>query len=183
MIDEKELMLKVKNGQLGCLSNLFEGNRLGLFNFFLKMGINRALSEDLVQETFMKVLAYRGTYKAQSSFKAWLYRIARNSISDHFRKMANHDIHDVFDEEAVLNEVTLVETIEIESKQSLFEKALQALPAEQREIIILSRFQQLNYADIAELFECNINTLKTRMQTAISQLKTQYQILNGEVAL
>ncbi len=183
MIDEKELMLKVKEGQIGCLSKLFENNKTGLYNFFLRMGINRALSEDLVQETFMRVLAYRTTYKAQSLFKGWLYRIARNAVSDHFRKMANHDIHDVFDEESARNEMTLVDGLEQESKQTLFDKALSALPAEQREIIVLSRFQQLNYSEIAEMLECNVNTLKTRMQVAINKLKEQYQLLSGEVAL
>ena len=147
------------------------------------MGINQALSEDLVQETFMRILAYRTTYKAQNSFKAWLYRIARNAVSDHFRKMANHNIHDVFDEESAIAEATLVDGLEQESKQVLFDKALLSLPAEQREIIILSRFQQLNYTEIAEMLECNLNTLKTRMQVAIAQLRKQYLIVSGEVAI
>lgn len=183
MIDEKDIMLKVKAGELGYLAELFENNRVGLFNFFLRMGINRALSEDLVQETFMRVLAYRTSFKAQSSFKAWLYRIARNAVADHFRKLGNQDIYEEYAEDKVTEPHTLTDQLERESQHTLFEKALAALPAEQREIIVLSRFQQFNYEEIAELLNINLNTLKTRMRTAIEKLKAHYNRLSGETTL
>ena len=63
MIDEISLMLKVKEGQMGYLSELFEANHRTLFNFYLRMGLNRMLAEDMVQETFMRILAYRTTYE------------------------------------------------------------------------------------------------------------------------
>jgi RNA polymerase sigma-70 factor (ECF subfamily) len=181
MTDETSLMLKVKQGQIGCLSELFEANHLALYHFYLRSGLNRALAEDLVQETFMRVLAYRSTYLAESSFKAWFYRIARNVVSDHFRKMANKDLHETFEEKHVSATESLDDELELASKKTDFDRALSAIPAEHREIIILSRFQQLNYADIAELLNCNINTLKTRMRTAISNLKNEYQLISGEV--
>lgn len=181
MIDENELMLNVKNGQINCLANLFENNQVNLFNYFLRMGASSALSEDLVQETFIRILAYRTTYNAGYSFKAWLYRIAKNTISDHFRKRSNQKNHDVFDDAVIESQNNLSDELEQELKQSHFNKALAMLPKEQSEIIILSRFQQLNYMEIAELLNCNINTLKTRMRLAIKQLKKQYQIVSGEV--
>lgn len=183
MIDEKTLMLKVKHGELNHLADLFENNKSGLFHFFLKMGMNHALSEDFIQETFMRVLAYRNSFQAKSSFKAWLYRIARNAVVDHFRKMANQNIHDDFVEETMHNQQTLTDSIEQQTQLEMFNKALASLPLEQREIIVLSRFQQLNYTEIAELLNCNLNTLKTRMRTAIGQLKIQYQQLSGEIVI
>ncbi|MCW8876322.1 MAG: RNA polymerase sigma factor [Kangiellaceae bacterium] len=183
MIDEKSLMLKVKDGQIGYLSELFEANHIALFNFYLRMGLNRALSEDLVQETFMRILAYRTTFMAHSSFKAWFYRIARNVVADHFRKMSNQDIHDSFNDESIQNENMLTDGIERESQHNAFEQALNKLEVEHREIIVLSRFQQLSYQEIAELLNCNINTLKTRMRAAISKLKNEYQLITGEATL
>ena len=180
MTDEMALMLKVKDGQIGCLSELFEANHLALFNFYLRMGLNRALAEDMVQETFMRVLAYRSTYLAENSFKAWFYRIGRNVVADHFRKMSNRDLHDSFEEKHMQASETLAEGIVQEVKQSDFDKALSSIPSDHREIIILSRFQQLNYTDIAELLNCNINTLKTRMRTAIANLKNEYKLITGE---
>jgi len=180
MIDEKAIMLKVKEGQIGYLSELFEANHVGLFNFYLRMGLNRALSEDLVQETFMRVLAYRTSFMAQTTFKAWFYRIARNVVADHFRKMSNQDHYEEIEERHLEVEETLVDSLEKESQQDAFDKALSKLPLEQREIIVLSRFQQLSYNEIAEMLNCNINTLKTRMRTAIEKLKFEYQQLVGE---
>ncbi len=181
MTDETSLMLKVKDGQIGYLSDLFEANHVALFNFYLRSGLNRALAEDLVQETFMRVLAYRTTYKAESSFKAWFYRIARNVVSDHFRKLSNKDFHESLEEQHIQTTDPLTDSLEQADQRDDFDKALSAIPVEHREIIILSRFQQLNYADIAELLNCNINTLKTRMRAAISNLKTEYQLITGEV--
>jgi len=181
MTDEMSLMLKVKEGQIGYLSDLFEANHVALYNFYLKSGLNRALAEDLVQETFMRVLAYRTTYLAESSFKAWFYRIARNVVADHFRKLSNRNLHETFEEKHMNLSDSLADELEQESKLSDFDKALSAIPPEHREIIILSRFQQLNYADIAELLNCNINTLKTRMRTAIANLKNEYKLITGEV--
>ncbi|MCO4799241.1 MAG: hypothetical protein KC484_08510, partial [Colwelliaceae bacterium] len=82
MSDEKELMFQVKAGQLDKLALLYEANKLALFNFFLRSGNNRALSEDFVQETFMRVLAYRTSFQGTSTFKSWLYGIARNTAAD-----------------------------------------------------------------------------------------------------
>ncbi|TQV85825.1 RNA polymerase sigma factor [Aliikangiella coralliicola] len=180
MYSEQDLMLKVKEGQLGYLANLFEKNKQGLFSFFVRMGLNRALSEDMVQETFVRVLAYRTSYRAESTFKAWLYRIARNTVSDHFRKMGNQEIHDPFVEQDFKGENSPLEILEDEHQHSMFDKALASLPVEQREIIVLSRFQQFSYQDIAELLNCNLNTLKTRMRTAIEKLHERYQVLCGE---
>ncbi|MEP1743176.1 MAG: RNA polymerase sigma factor [Kangiellaceae bacterium] len=181
MTDETSLMLKVKDGQIGHLSDLFEANHLPLYNFYLRSGLNRALAEDLVQETFMRVLAYRSTYKAESSFKAWFYRIARNVVADHFRKLSNKEHHESFEEQHMEGSDSLTDSLEQQDQRNDFEKALSAIPAEHREIIILSRFQQLNYADIAEMLNCNINTLKTRMRAAISNLKSEYRLITGEV--
>lgn len=180
MIDEKAIMLKVKEGQIGYLSELFEANHVALFNFYLRMGLNRALSEDLVQETFMRVLAYRTSFMAQTTFKAWFYRIARNVVADHFRKMSNQDHYEEIEERHLEVEETLVDSLEKETQQDAFDKALSKLPLEQREIIVLSRFQQLSYTEIADMLNCNINTLKTRMRAAIEKLKIEYQQLVGE---
>lgn len=181
MTDETSLMLKVKNGQIGCLSDLFEANHVALYNFYLRSGLNKALAEDLVQETFMRVLAYRTTFKAESSFKAWFYRIARNVVADHFRKLSNKEQHEPIEENHLESSKSLTDELEQQAQQNDFDKALSAIPSEHREIIILSRFQQLNYSDIAELLNCNINTIKTRMRAAISNLKSEYRLIAGEV--
>lgn len=179
MTTEKELMFQVKAGQLDKLATLYENNKLALFNFFLRSGNSAMLSEDLVQETFMRVLAYRSSFQGTSTFKSWLYGIARNTAADHYRKKSNQQ-HAEFQEQEISDESCLVDNLAGERQQVLFQQSLNNLTAEQREIIILSRFQQLNYQEIANLLDCNLNTLKARMRSAIQHLHAGYQKLISE---
>jgi len=181
MLDEKELMFQVKAGQLDKLATLFENNKVKLFNYFLRTGNNRALSEDLVQETFMRILAYRTSFSGTSTFKSWMYGIAKNTVADHYRKNKNQALNCDMDDEELANGQTLGEEFETKEQNALFNKSLAIISPEDREIIMLSRFQQLNYQEISELLDCNLNTLKSRMRNALSKLQMSYQKLVGEM--
>jgi len=181
MLDERELMFQVKAGQLDKLATLFENNKVKLFNYFLRTGNNRALSEDLVQETFMRILAYRTSFSGTSTFKSWMYGIAKNTVADHYRKNKNQALNCDMDEEELANGQTLGEEFETKEQNVLFNKSLAIISPEDREIIMLSRFQQLNYQEISELLDCNLNTLKSRMRNALSKLQMSYQKLVGEM--
>ena len=181
MFDEKELMFQVKAGQLDRLATLFENNKVQLFNYFVRSGNNRALSEDLVQETFMKVLAYRTSFTGSSTFKSWMYGIARNTIAEHYRKNKNQALNCDMDDEELINEQTLDEEFDTKQQNAIFNQSLASISREDREIIMLSRFQQLNYQEISTLLDCNLNTLKSRMRNALSKLQMSYQKLVGEI--
>ena len=112
MTDENALMMQVKAGQLDALGDLFENNQIRLFNYFLRMGNNRTLSEDLVQETFMRILAYRTSFSGASSFRSWLYRIARNAAVDHYRKNKHSNKHDELVEEQIEGSGNITEIME-----------------------------------------------------------------------
>lgn len=180
MFDEKELMFQVKAGQLDKLATLFESNKVQLFNYFIRSGNNRALSEDLVQETFMRILAYRISFSGSSTFKSWMYGIARNTVAEHYRKNKNQVLNCDMDDEELSNEKTLAEEFETKQQNAIFNKSLASISPEDREIILLSRFQQLNYQEISTLLDCNLNTLKSRMRNAVSRLQMSYQKLVGE---
>jgi len=181
MFDEKELMFQVKAGQLDKLATLFENNKVQLFNYFIRTGNNRALSEDLVQETFMRVLAYRTSFSGSSTFKSWMYGIARNTVAEHYRKNKNQVLNCDMDDEELTNDQTLCEEFDTKQRNNIFNKSLASISPEDREIIMLSRFQQLNYQEISTLLDCNLNTLKSRMRNAVSKLQMSYQKLVGEV--
>lgn len=183
MTDEKEIMLLVQAGQIDKLAILFENNKGKLFSYFLRMGNNSALSEDLVQETFMKVLAYRSSFNGSSTFSSWLYGIARNTSADHYRKTRHSRHYEDIDEIEVAGEQSLDQRMENAQQDEMFAKSLAELAPEQREIIILSRFGQLNYQDIAALLDCNLNTLKSKMRNAIGKLHDGYRKLSGETSL
>ena len=179
-VDEVALMMQVKDGQLSALAPLFEANKTALYNFFRRMGNSPEVSEDLVQETFMRILAYRSSFNGDSKFRTWLFGVARNVSVDHYRKHG-HAQHDEYEDDHLTEDTeTLQEQMMTQQKHSLFEQALLNIPAELREILVLSRFQQMKYEDIAEMINCNLNTLKSRMSLAITKLKSSYQQLTGE---
>jgi RNA polymerase sigma factor (sigma-70 family) len=80
-------MSAVKEGRLEMLAVLFERHHVRLFNFFLRLTRDRERSEDLVQELFVRVLKYRHTFRADGSFTAWMYQIARHVHLSHLRRL------------------------------------------------------------------------------------------------
>jgi len=181
MVNEKDVMLQVQAGQLDKLALLYESNKVKLFNYFRKKGNNRAQSEDLVQETFMKILTYRSSFNGSSTFSSWMYGIARNTAADLYRKNKGNVIHEDIEDHEVVAEHCATEQAVSSQQQDIFDESLASISAEHREIIILSRFQQLNYHEISSLLDCNLNTLKSKMRNAISKLHEQYNKLSGEV--
>ena len=79
-------MLKVKNGDTHKLGLLYERYKKRLFGFFYQMNKDASLSEDLVQNVFVKILKYKHTYTEESKFVVWLFQIARNTSYDNFKK-------------------------------------------------------------------------------------------------
>ena len=85
-IGDEELMLRVRNDEVEALSDLFDRYHVSLYNFFVRLTGNPPASEDLVQDTFYRVLKYRRTYKPGTSFRTWMYQVARNARNDRFRR-------------------------------------------------------------------------------------------------
>ena len=85
-VPDEALMLQVREGASESLGVLFDRYQKPLFNFYSKMTGNRTVSEDLVQEVFLRVLKYRQSYKPGTPFRAWIYQIARNARLDQLRK-------------------------------------------------------------------------------------------------
>ena len=85
-LSDNALMLQVKEGQLEKLGLLFERYNKSLYGFFYRLTLDREVSEDLVQNVFLRMMKYKHTYKGDGQFKTWMYHMARNLFSDHYRK-------------------------------------------------------------------------------------------------
>jgi len=79
-------MEKIKEGNLAAMAVLFERYNRRLFNFFLKMGLKREISQDLTQNLFYRMIKYRRTYKSGAIVRTWIYQIARNLYNDYRRR-------------------------------------------------------------------------------------------------
>lgn len=168
------LMLQVRDGDVGQLGVLFERHHVSLYNFFVRLTGNAVLSEDLVQEVFLRMMRYRHTYRGQGQFIVWMYQIARNARTDHYRKWRREmpmpeDGIDIPDHSPAISE-----RIEKDQAAQLLHAAMVQLPEDKRELLLLARFQEMRYDDIAQLLDCSIGTVKVRVHRAMKELRTHY---------
>ena len=179
MLEEQQLMTAIKNGEVRLVGILFERYHLAIFNFFIRLGVSRNEAEDFVQETFIRIIKYRYSYDDKGAFSSWCYQIARNIAFDHFKNPLNKIAFCEFDEDTAVDTNTK-DTDLYEEQHTRLLLALSKLPFEQREIIVLSRYQQMPYKEIATLLDCNMNTLKTRIRAALIALKKQFDQLSTD---
>src|SRR6202030_2700986 len=168
---DTELMVAVRDGDLVQLGALFERHHVGLFNFFLRLTGNRQLSEDLVQEAFIRILKYRKSFRQPGEFRPWLYKLARNAVSAHFRKHGGDHLPAGEPEEPVCGSPLALAELERAENSRLLRAALLRLPYERREVLLLSRFGELRYDQIAELLGCSVGAVKLRVHRAVRQLR------------
>lgn len=168
-------MLEVRNGTGDMLGVLFDRYQTPLYNFYAKLTGDRTLSEDLVQEVFLRILKYRQSYQPGTPFRAWVYQIARNARVDHYRKARKH----VSFEPEMAPPVVPKDAAQESQESELLHQALMQMPEEKREILLLSRFQELRYDEIAGLLGCELGTVKTRIHRAIQELRQIFRELES----
>jgi RNA polymerase sigma-70 factor (ECF subfamily) len=173
-------MDRVRDGDIRQLAPLFERHHLKLYNFYLRMTGQRQLSEDLVQEVFFRMLKYRHTFRGDGEFATWMYHLARNVHRDHYRKWQHEPPSAGDQEEPATAEPPVQEVLEQRQDRELLAQALARLPAGKRELLILSRYQDLRYDAIAELLGCSVEAVKVRVHRATNELRTIFFQLSGE---
>ena len=183
---DNALMSAVTAGTVSKLAVLFERHHRALYRYFLSMTRDPQISEDLVQDVFFRILRYRATYDPRQSFTAWMYQIAKNANVDRIRQKRGEMIE--IDELTMGNREPASsgpdpETSAVRAQDlKLVRQALELLPAEKREILVLCRYQGMKYEEIAEVLGCAVGTVKVRVYRAMRALADIYSTLAGEKA-
>lgn len=175
-------MRKVKSGDLDKLGLLFERYNRRLFGFFYRLTCRRDLSEDLVQEVFERLLRYRHTYSGEGAFGTWLFRIARNLHSDHYRRSNGWPERDewVDWEEIPADTASPADRIDPDRERTLLRRAIEQLDPVKKQTLLLSRYEGFRYREIAEIMECSESAVKVRIYRAIRELKEIASTLKNE---
>jgi RNA polymerase sigma factor (sigma-70 family) len=172
-VSDEIIMQHVKEGNLTEMSVLFERYHLRMYNFFMKMCMKKDISQDLTQNLFYRMLKYKHTYKSEYSVKSWIYQMARNLHTD-YRKQ-QHRTEDHFQNmETYPSEIIEQKDGFAEEDYERLEQAISALSEEQREIIVLSRYQGLKYEEISVIVNQSVPAIKVAMHRAIKQLRGIY---------
>jgi len=161
------IMAQVAQGNLDLLKILFKRHHLHVYNFLYKMCGDRMLSEDITQEVFYNIMRYRESYK-NGKFVSWMFTIARNCLKSHLKKVRNYpeDLDDV--------SYKLMENEEPKEDYSHLQNALAKLNPSDRELLILNRFQEIKYAELAHIVGSTEGAVKTKVNRALKKLKQVY---------
>jgi RNA polymerase sigma factor (sigma-70 family) len=172
-------MKQVQAGDTAQLAFLFERYHVQLFQYVFQLSRNRSTSEDIVQEVFFRVLKYAASYDPSFPFNVWLYRMARNAYFDSLHKHRQESSGFNFDDLAGA-EAAQEDILARKQDSKLLAEALDNLPDDKREVIILSRFHDLRYGEIAQILKCEIGTVKVRVFRALKELREKFCELRGE---
>jgi RNA polymerase sigma-70 factor (ECF subfamily) len=179
---DNALMTGVRDGDLDKLGLLFERYKRPLCGFFYGINRDRELSEDLVQNTFFRILKYRHLFRGDGDFKTWMFHIARNVSHDHFRKNKIRVKESVEKwEDHLGHEETQATSMQKADEHELLSLALDRLPADKREIILLSKYQEKKYKEIGELLGCTEGAVKVKVFRALQELKVVYRQLEARM--
>ena len=171
---DEQIMHKLSKGQLKYAAELFERYHVRLYNFYLYQGVPKESAEDLVQVVFERLIRYRKSFHPGMPFRSWLYQIARNAKSDLLkkRKLLISDFTEV--DTLQLKDEGMQEHKEKQGQVNKLRKALEQLTEDNRELILLTRFQKMKYKEVADMLGISEGAVKVKVHRAIKQLRGHY---------
>jgi len=164
---ETELMLRVKVGDRAAFEDLFHLYEKPLTNYLFRLSGNRARSEDLLQDAFLRLWKAAPTYEPSAKVSTYIFRIA----------------HNLFLNDAARRREKALESMEAETRsdpssdlnrrelQSQVQRAVESLPEGEREVLLLSEYNGFKYAETSEILGIPVGTVKSRMFSAVQRLK------------
>jgi RNA polymerase sigma-70 factor (ECF subfamily) len=184
---DEALMFRYQGGDVRAFEVLLTRHRRGVYNFIYRYVNSRDRAEDLMQETFLRVIKGARGYQKQAKFTTWLYTIARNLCVDHsrrqkHRKAASLDQPLGRGEEG--KDRTMLDRVpgkEMQSDRKVINQQLHAsmqqaiagLPDQQREVFLMREFLDMPFKDIAKVVGVPENTVKSRMRYALEKLRQE----------
>jgi RNA polymerase sigma-70 factor, ECF subfamily len=180
---DETLMLRYQQGERAAFAQLVRRYQGPLYNFAMRQVRAPQVAEDVVQETFVRVVQNAADFKHEARFTTWVYTITRNLCIDHLRKRALRK-HPSLDEQKgqegdgpTLGEQTADPRASVEREATGTElkeriaRAVDTLPDEQREVFLMRELLNLPFKEIAEITKVPENTVKSRMRYALERLQ------------
>ena len=170
-LTDNALMIKVQSGDLDKMGLLYERHKKRLFGYFYNMNHNASVSEDLVQNVFIRLMKYKHTYSGDGSFLAWMFSTARNVRYDHHKKNSQHytDLKQV--EYKIDDGINAEQQMNRKDDISLIQSAMMKLDQDKREILVLSKFKEMKFSEIGNVLGCTEGAAKVKAHRALKDLK------------
>ncbi|TXI69258.1 RNA polymerase sigma factor [Flavobacterium sp. UBA6195] len=178
VLPDAVLVKNYLSGDESALASLIERHQSKIFGFIYSKVNDRDLSDDIFQDTFIKVIKTlkSQSYNEEGKFLPWVMRIAHNLVVDHFRKAKKMPFQRETEEYSIFNYMTdnslnIEGQIISEQVETDLAKLLDELPQDQKEVLIMRMYQDLSFKEIADLTGVSINTALGRMRYALLNLR------------
>jgi RNA polymerase sigma-70 factor (ECF subfamily) len=171
-----ELVRLIRLGSRKAVADLYNRHKTTIYRYCERMLVDKDAAEDATQDTFVKMTQNLDSLRDADSFLPWLIHIARNEVLMYLRRnrrKSTYDIEEIWDDTTPFEKVVASETVEI------VQLMLNKMKYEYREVLILREYEQLTYAQIAEITGNSESSVKSRLfkarQSMVRRLKTFYQ--------
>jgi RNA polymerase sigma-70 factor (ECF subfamily) len=178
---DAELMLRVKGGDGASFGVLLDKHRSSVVHFLFRMVQNHAVAEELAQEVFLRVYRSRGTYEPTAKFTTWLFRIAThlalNSLRDGKRDRSQERLDDNTGEVPArqLPDKTpnTEQTLVYQARLDEIRRAIAQLPEKQRAAVLMHKYHEMEYSQIANVLNCSESAVKSLLFRAYEALRAR----------
>jgi RNA polymerase sigma-70 factor, ECF subfamily len=182
---DTQLMIRVQSDDASSFSELLNRNRNLVVSYLSRMVVNRAIAEELAQDVFIRVYRSRQTYEPTAKFSTWLYRITTNVALNYFRdeKRTRNEISLELQESIQVRREARDHALLIEDRlvrevvACQIRHAIRTLPAKQRAAVIMHKYHELDYAQIALVLGCTPSAVKALMFRAYETLRLRLRCL------
>lgn len=178
---DAELMLRVKEGDSASFTLLLEKYRLPVIHFLYRMVQNHGISEELGQEVFLRVYRSRATYEPTAKFTTWLFRIATHLALNWLRDGKNEKGQERLDNDSGASSnrdvadlrPTVEHTLLHQAKLDEVRRAVAGLPDKQRAAVLMHKYEEMEYSQIAAVLNCSESAVKSLLFRAYETLRAR----------
>jgi RNA polymerase sigma-70 factor (ECF subfamily) len=178
---DAELMLRVRAGDDTSFGLLLDRHRAPVVHFLYRMVLNDAVSEELAQEVFLRVYRSRATYEPTAKFTTWLFRIAthlalnwiRDGKKEKGQESLNEELLDGVQRQVAANQPTVEQSMVYEVKLREVRGAIGMLPEKQRAAVMMHKYEELEYSQIAKALNCSESAVKSLLFRAYETLRAR----------
>ena len=177
---DAELMIRVKEGDGASFAVLLEKHRGPVIHFLYRMVQNQAVAEELGQEVFLRVFRARETYEPTAKFTTWLFRIATHLALNSLRNRRKERLQESIDGEEekparqFSDQQPSVEAVMVKQvRTEEIRRAVAGLPEKQRAAVLMHKYQEMEYAQIAKILNCSESAVKSLLFRAYETLRAR----------
>ena len=178
---DAELMLRVKEGDDASFGVLLDKHRLSVVHFLYRMIQNHGVAEELAQEVFLRVYRSRSTYEPTAKFTTWLFRIAthlalnslRDGKNERFQEHLDDDTHDMPGRQVSDTRPSVEQFMVYEARLDEVRRAVAALPEKQRAAVLMHKYEEMEYSQIARALSCSESAVKSLLFRAYETLRAR----------